>query len=104
MQSNLACSNIWLVGYLLHFIFHVKLFSSNEGGEGVEGVGVQLVVGFEYSPSAVKSSVFKHLASWVSVTFFMSNHFLLMKGGGGGGGGGGAACCGVRVLTKCSQI
>ena len=29
----------------------------------------------EYSPSAVKSSVFKHLASSVSPTFFMSIHF-----------------------------
>ena len=31
------------------------------------------------SPSAVKSSVFKHLASCVSVTFFMSIHFLLIS-------------------------
>ena len=38
-----------------------------------------LVVGLEYSPRAVKSSVFKHLANWVSVTFFMSIHFLLIS-------------------------
>ena len=55
---------------------------------------MQLVVGFEYSPSAVKSSVFKHLANWVSVTFFISIHFLLTKGVGCRGGGG------VGVLTK----
>ena len=57
-------------------------------------------VGLEYSPSAVKSSVLKHLASWVSVTFFMSNHFLLTLEVWTGGGGGGAAGCGVGVLTK----
>ena len=52
-------------------------------------MGWGLVVRFENSPSAVKSSVFKHPANWVSVTFFMSTHFLLMKGVGAAGYGGG---------------
>ena len=70
------------------------------------GGGGGLVVGFEYSPRAVKSSVFKHLANWVSVTFFMSIHFLLTKGvevwKGWGWEWGRGAGCGVGVLTKCS--